>query len=67
MQRKNAATDKKCILSKVDLKFTNPKFNLLPIKAYILIKNKNSLELRGQWGHDGTNKISRIRLYALIF
>ena len=28
-QRKNAATDKKCILWKMDLKFPNPKLTLL--------------------------------------
>ena len=36
-QRKNVATDKKYILSKIDLEFPNPKFKLLCIIAYLLI------------------------------
>ena len=66
-QRKNVATDKKCILWKINMNFPNPKFNLLFIITYILIQNKNPLELRGQWSHSVAYKISWIRLYALIF
>ena len=36
-QRKDVATDKKCIPSKIDLEFPNPKFNLLCIIAFISI------------------------------
>ena len=53
---KKVVTNKKSFLWKTDLKFPNPKVNLLCIIAYILISNANPWDLGHQWGHSGTNK-----------
>ena len=59
--RKNVTTDKKYILWKMGLRFWNPKLNHMFDKKCLI---KNPLELRGQWGHSGTNISGWIKLYA---
>ena len=64
--RKNIANEKKFILWEMDFKFWNSKFNLLCKWGHFLIKNSNPLELRGQWGHFGTNKSGWVSLHASV-
>ena len=65
--KKNIVIDKKYILRKMNLKFQNPKFNiLLSIIIFCVIKCK-SWGLIGSWGHSGANKKIWMELQASIF
>ena len=51
MQRKNAATEKKCNIWKLGCKFWNPKLKLLFWTEYFGIEYANPFDLSGQRGY----------------
>ena len=72
-REKSIATEKKFILEKQVLKFWNPQLNLLYKTTYILIKNVNYSELRGQWDHSRAsntgwiiNFLSKLKLLQVL-
>ena len=64
---KNIVIDKKYILRKMNLKFQNPKFNILLNSIIFCVIKCKSWGLIGSWGHSGTNKKIWMELQASIF